>query len=428
MATKAEARLGLLDTLACIASGARTETAEKLRSTLRLGGPFQGFGLGGASRADAALYMGALAHAEDFDDSDLIGSAHPSAVVLPAILAQATSETRLSRILTAYAAGLEAIAQVGGALGYGHYQRGWHATATLGPIGAAAASSALLGLNADAAARALSLATSQSAGLKRQFGTEAKPLHAAFAARTGLDAARMAGAGLSAALDVWDGAGGLIDLYGPSEAPGFAPDLVLHAPLVTGGIARKLYPCCAYAHRVIEAALQVEGPADAIVRGVIDMPAPFAAVAGKGIPQHSDEARFSSRWCVAAALVDGRVGPESFEHSALDRLDLRLMAERIEHRHRDVPGNIDDLSPDHPDILTIIDHHGRETVIEARHVPGGPQNPMRYAEIEDKAAHAFQRFGLTKAQSTAQIGSVLEGTEELPVKDWISHDLLNISV
>ena len=67
-----------------------------------------------------------------------------------------------------------------------HYQRGWHCTSTLGTIGAAAAVSRLLGLDAAATGHALAIAASAASGLKENFGTMVKPLHAGLAARNGV--------------------------------------------------------------------------------------------------------------------------------------------------------------------------------------------------------------------------------------------------
>ena len=69
---------------------------------------------------------------------------------------------------------------------------------------------------------AMSLATSRVAGLKLQFGSDAKAVHAGTAAQSGLEAALLAQSGLSASPRVWDAAGGLLDLYGDGNTPGFS--------------------------------------------------------------------------------------------------------------------------------------------------------------------------------------------------------------
>ena len=88
------------------------------------------------------------------------------------------------------------------ALRPGHYERGFHATGTVGAFGAAAACAHLLGLDAEATARALGIAGTQAAGLKSQFGTMCKPFHAGKAAQNGLLAARLAARGFSSRTDL----------------------------------------------------------------------------------------------------------------------------------------------------------------------------------------------------------------------------------
>ena len=76
-----------------------------------------------------------------------------------------------------------------------HYQTGFHQTATAGAFGATAAAGLSLGLTVDQLQAAFGLCATQAAGLKSQFGTMGKPYHAGLAARTGVEAARLAKAG-----------------------------------------------------------------------------------------------------------------------------------------------------------------------------------------------------------------------------------------
>ncbi|MEM7506997.1 MAG: MmgE/PrpD family protein [Pseudomonadota bacterium] len=423
-ATMAEARLGLLDTLGCVASGAGTPLAEKLRAALPRGGDRSGFGLAHAGPGDAAMYFAAAAHAEDFDDSELIGSAHPSAVVLGALMALAGAHTRADDFLGAYAAGVEGIAQLGSALGYGHYRLGWHATGTLGPVGAAAAAASLLRLDAGQASAALSLASSRAGGLKSQFGSDAKPMQAGFAAKAGVEAALLARSGVTGAGDVWAGRNALIDLYGATDSPGFPGELVLHRPLATGQIARKRFPSCAYTHRAIAAALELDLPASEIASGEIDMPAPFAAVAGNCNPRSAAEARFSTTWCVACALENRGVTTDSFGDAMLDRIDLRGLEARLSCRPRQVPAGITDLSADYPDRVTVTLTDGTIRSAEVAEVPGGPGDPMNACEIEAKVSACFASFGLSDAAASALSGAVLDAPATMPLAEWLGGELI----
>src|SRR5204862_933988 len=169
--------------------------------------------------ADAALANGTAAHALDFDDMCFVSLAHPSAPLVSGALAVAEMIGAPGRaLLDAYVVGFEIEARLGRVMNPRHYQRGWHCTSTLGTIGAAAAASRLLGLDATRTAHALSIAASEASGLKENFGTDVKPLHAGLAARNGVHAALLAKNGMKASERAIDGPQGFLAVM-ESENP-----------------------------------------------------------------------------------------------------------------------------------------------------------------------------------------------------------------
>ncbi|MCC7041497.1 MAG: MmgE/PrpD family protein [Burkholderiales bacterium] len=158
---------------------------------------------------EAALINGAAAHALDFDDMHIESAMHPSAPVVAAALALAeTQGTPGALVLRAIALGIEAELRIGMAVNPSHYQRGWHATATLGHFGSAVAAAHLLGLDPRQTVAALGIAGTQSGGLKETFGSMTKPLHAGIAARNGVTAALLAVRGFTSAADILGGPNG----------------------------------------------------------------------------------------------------------------------------------------------------------------------------------------------------------------------------
>jgi 2-methylcitrate dehydratase PrpD len=146
--------------------------------------------------ADSALVNGTAGHVLDFDDVNRAMTGHPTAPVLPAVLALAEHTGAAgSTAIAAFIAGYETECRLGAAFGREHYQRGFHTTGTLGAVGAAAACARLLGLGARRTAVALGLAATQAAGLKPMFGTMGKPLHGGRAASVGLLSAVLAARG-----------------------------------------------------------------------------------------------------------------------------------------------------------------------------------------------------------------------------------------
>src|SRR4029453_6114916 len=149
-------------------------------------------------------------------------------------------------VLDAYVVGFEIEARLGRLMNPRHYQRGWHCTSTLGTVGAAAAVSRLLELDAGAAGHALAIAASEASGLKENFGTMVKPLHAGLAARNGVLAALLAQSGLSASADAIAGTQGfLAAMCSERDTAGFdetVADLGARWEIVDTGLTVKLYP------------------------------------------------------------------------------------------------------------------------------------------------------------------------------------------
>src|SRR5213080_4483373 len=152
---------------------------------------------------------------------------HPSVSILPWLLALAGTPHSTGReVVAAFVAGYETACRIGMALRPGHYDRGFHATGTVGAFGAAAACAHLLGLDAEATARALGIAGTQAAGLKSQFGTMCKPFHAGKASQSGLLAARLAARGFSSRPDLVECEQGFALTHGPD----FHPEAALATP------------------------------------------------------------------------------------------------------------------------------------------------------------------------------------------------------
>ncbi|MEN3280420.1 MAG: hypothetical protein V7607_1560, partial [Solirubrobacteraceae bacterium] len=232
-----------------------------------------------------------LAHVLDFDDLHMESTAHLSAVCVPATLA-AGGDAR------SYLAGAGAMSRLGAALGWSHYEAGWHATCTAGAPAAAVAAGLAMGLDAERIATAMALAAPAAGGVQRAFGTSAKSLQVGFATDAGVRAARLAAAGATAdpaALDQW------LALVG-----GDRKRLDLTGPAVPGGLAVKLFPCCYALQRPIAALLELElADLDAaqVARVVVRTPQSALAPLIHAAPTTGLEGKFSLRATAAMALL-----------------------------------------------------------------------------------------------------------------------------
>src|SRR4051812_20834459 len=128
-----------------------------------------------AAAGDPVVALGTAGHVLDFDDTYLPGIAHLSAPVAPAALSVGAREgATVGAVLSAYAAGFEAMGALAAAGRPALYDRGWHPTAVCGAVGAAVAAAALLGADRDTAA-ALAALRAGGLGAALRPGREADP-------------------------------------------------------------------------------------------------------------------------------------------------------------------------------------------------------------------------------------------------------------
>jgi 2-methylcitrate dehydratase PrpD len=290
----------------------------------------------------AALANGTLAHGLDFDDTHAASITHASAVVIPSVLAVAESEGISGRdVITAAVAGYEAIARLGMAAPGAFHARGWHATSTCGAFAAALAAGKLLGLDAPRLTHALGLVGSFASGVMEflEDGSAVKRLHAGWAAHGGVFAATLAANGVTGPASVLEGRFGLYRTF-VGATPAIAPFATLGRQWETLRIGFKPYPCCHYAHAYIDCALRLRSEPrvelDAITAIECHVPAGEVPIvceprAAKLRPRTTYEAQFSLPYIVAAALLDGRVGLDTFAPDRLADERLLALAARVQH-------------------------------------------------------------------------------------------------
>jgi 2-methylcitrate dehydratase PrpD len=325
----------IADTVACMVAGAADDATRAVRAgfagQIAATGDSPVIGGGRAAAPVAALVNGTAAHALDYDDNFHPAISHASAVLVPALLAAAATVGASGRALVdAYLVGLEAQAAVGVGVNPSHYTIGWHSTSTCGAIGTAAGVGRLLGLDAAAIARAMSVAVSSAAGVKGQFGTPAKPFHAGMAARNAVEAAALGRAGLTGRLDILECPQGFLELFGGPDAPGWRPR-PLGAPhvLESHGVIPKRHPCCGSTHYVVDMILDLKAAhgftADDVA--AIDCLVGIANARNLAYPDPTDEmqARFSMHYCVAVALLQDHLGLADFTPTAVMRPERRAL-------------------------------------------------------------------------------------------------------
>lgn len=339
-AAVAATRTALEDYLGCAVAGSVTSTAAKLLDYLpEISGPgpcrIAGTSLT-ASAAGAALANGTLGHALDYDDVSWEMIGHPGVAIMPAILALGEAGHHSGGdVVTAYVAGFEVVSQLGMTMNRGHYERGWHATGTLGTLGAAAGSARLLGLDPDRVVAALGIAASMAAGLRANFGTDTKPLHAGRAAQHGVMAATMASRGFTASAEILEALSGFFNVYG--NAP-IDPERVVAQfgdpwGIADPGFNTKAYPSCMSTHAGVDAALDLTvdhdvtpAQVDAVRVGVVDL---TKNILIHNNPRTGLEGKFSMQYCVARAMTDRALSVGHFTDEAVNDPGVRTLLDRV---------------------------------------------------------------------------------------------------
>ncbi len=336
------ARIGLLDTIGVTLAGAAEEAPRFAAKALGIGmaaGPSLVFG--GSRRVDplsAALINGTAAHALDYDDCSNSLGGHPSAPILPALIALAEQTPVSGRaMLTAYVAGFETEARIGRGVNLHHYEKGWHPTATLGVFGTTAACARLLGLDAQRIAVALSIAASFASGIKANFGSMVKPLHVGHCARNGLYAALLAREGFDSGAAAFEHDHGFLNVF--NGAGTYDVTRMLNGwgdpfEIVSPGIAIKQYPCCASTHPAIDCMIALRKEhglrAEQVARIESWTHKRRLAHTNRPDPRSALDAKFSVQYCLARALLHGAVSIDHFAGDAWQDAAVQALLPRVQ--------------------------------------------------------------------------------------------------
>lgn len=373
----------------------------------------------------AAFANGVGIHADDFDDTQLAVAkdrvygllTHPTAPALPAALAVGESlNASGAAVMLAYHLGVEVECKIAEAIDPRHYQTGFHATATCGTFAAAAAAASLMGLDAETTARALSIAGSQSAGLRENFGTMTKPFHAGRSSESGVAAAQFASYGWTATDKILEAPRGFFRAAGGGyDAAAIRDRLGRPWTFAEPGISIKPHPSGSLTHpgmTEMSRLIRTHGIKAGDVRRVrvgTNSNMPNALIHHR--PRDELQAKFSMEFCMAILLLEGRAGLLEFTDATVHRPDVMAMIERVDFV-------IDDEAEaaGYDKMTTIIDIEMSDgTVIKGRadFGKGSPANPMSYDEVAEKF-HGCADFAGLDRQSADEVVAIVAEFEKQP--------------
>ena len=287
------------------------------------------------SPTNAAFANGLLGHALDYDDMHYPMIGHPTVVVLPAVLAAGEMAGADGRqLLASFAVGFEVACKMGAALNPDHWYKGFHATGTLGTLAAAAGAANMLGLTPEQTVYALGTAGSQAAGLKENFGTMTKPLHAGHAVECGLRAALLARRGFTATERIFEGPLGfsavMVQDYDLDKLTDHLGD---PWALVDPGAMLKAYPSCGGTHPMLNAVLELVQEQDIRAEDVESAEAGTSMIGPQQLfytmPTTALEGKFSAQFCLAIAMLERRAGLAQFTDEKVREPRIRDLMSRI---------------------------------------------------------------------------------------------------
>ena len=335
-----KAKLALTDCLGCALAGAGAPASRIVLDFIGdIGGAPQAAIIGTALRAslpDAAFGNGMLASALLYDDTSVAMHGHSSATLLPVVLALGEKLRKSGReLLEAYLVGFEVEAVIGLAVEPEHYERGWHATPTLGTLGATAAACRLLSLPAETVRMALGIAATLASGIRQNFGTMTQALHGGIPARNGIVAADLAARGFTADPEILESRMGFFALFGTAERateimnPGLGRKWSLETPI----LAMKLYPCGFPLHRPIEGTIELTTENDLHADDIEEIRCGVHYLVRETVfhdnPETGLQGKTSIAYCVARALIDRRMGSAQFTDAKVQDPAVRELMAKV---------------------------------------------------------------------------------------------------
>lgn len=389
------------------------------------GGPCTAFGHARSlDVAGAALVNGAAAHGEDYDDTFEGTPVHAGAVIVPAVLAACEGFGRSGHdALRGMAVGAELTCRLALVAPTAIHRAGFHPTAVIGALGAAAGVSAALGLDRDKMASALGIAGSFASGIIEYLaeGTWTKRIHPGWAAQAGLRAARLAQAGFLGPRTVIEGSHGFFHAFAEESVPRDYSQVTdgLGEAWRCETLAFKPYACGTMAQPFIDCAIALRA------RGVQAKDVNFIVCkvgegtvhrlweprSEKDAPSTPYSAKFSVPYCIAVALVDGAAGLEQFSEERVADPEVLALARKVKYEID--PAN--EYPQNYTGHVRAFLAGGRSVSTSQPHLRGGQREPLSRDELRAKleANLAFGGWPTERAREIADFSLTVFEQDDL---------------
>lgn len=411
-------RNAVLDCLAVAFAGCAAEGSELLRRHLaRFGFPRPDASVIGSDlrlpAQFAALANGNSMHSDDYDDTHNPSRIHPSASVAAALFAAAEAADASGRdLLTAFNVGVEASCKINIATAGAHYGRGFHSSGTVSPYGAAAAVCNVRHLSYETTLAALGIAGSQSAGVRENFGTMTKPLHAGRAGETGVMAADLATSGFTSSPTILEGDRGFFACYSDKCDTGviletlgkpwtFATEASIGIKPFPSG--RLTHPGMCELEKIVKAHdIKPEQVERIHVRSNRQLPGNLTYHQ----PRTGLEGKFSMEFCLASILRVRRAGLAEFTDEFVNRPDVQDAISKIDYTCYSDEEAAANKYPLLTTFIEVVLKDGRRFSGRADFARGSPPQMMTFDEVADKLRGGADFAKWDKAKTEAIVAIV----------------------
>lgn len=318
------------DLLGAIIGGSQTGTARIARDfakTTWRGSEATIITAGKESSCIGAAFANAVqANAIDIDDGFRPVKGHPGALIIPAALAVAeqagsSGKELLEAIIIGYEVGTRA-----GIIWHDHYPV-YHSSGSWGTMAAAAVTARLLNLNLEQIYNALGIAEYQA-----PIGPMMRCIEYPAMVKDGIGWG--SSAGVTAALMARHGYTGIPSLFGYAKYAEYINSLGREYNILK--LYFKPYACCRWAQPAIAAALDLVARYKLTTAQIAKVEIyTFAESASlqTAPPLNAEEAQYNLAYPVAAALVDGEVGPGQLLSGRLQDPEILSLIRRMEVKH-----------------------------------------------------------------------------------------------
>ncbi len=421
-----EVKRRVIDSLGCALGGWTAppcRIARQLAQAVKMAHGATLWGTGHRTLPDLATFVnGGLVRYLDFNDTYLSKEpAHPSDNVAAILAVGEVAHASGKRVIQAIALAYEVQCRLCDAAAL--RPRGWDHV-TYGPFSSVLGAAKVMKLSEEQTLQAINLAGVANIALRQtRVGDLSMWKACAFsnAARNGVFAAMLAHRGMTGPSPIFEGEKGFMKLVsGPFELPAFGGERG-QAPALGGSQSPpfkildtyiKRYPVEYHAQTAVEAALAIredmlKGEGAEALAGITDVEVGSYDVAieiigrdpEKWHPQTRETADHSFPYCVAVALLDGKVTIRSFEAIRLADSTLHELIQKV--RVVPQPEFVGRYPQAMPTRLTVRTKGGKDFVKQVDYPLGHPKNPMSDHEIEDKfrllAAGKLDRVRIKKA-------------------------------